>query len=87
MPQFMRQSEYFSLVMLMMLKHYHIGLKVKTVNVGFLFLVPCLYVLKDKNAMIGDFFYHLHKKLPMIDSFPGIKKISCTYGYCLRVIL
>ena len=40
----------------MMLKHYHIGLKVKTVNVGFLFLVPCLYVFKDKNAMIGDFF-------------------------------
>ena len=36
--------------------------------------------------MIGDFFYHLHKKLPMIDSFPGIKKISCTYGYCLRAV-
>ena len=70
MPQFMRQSEYFSLVMLMMLKHYHIGLKVKPSMLVF-FLVPCLYVFKDKNAMIGDFFYHLHKKLPMIDSFPG----------------
>ena len=76
----MCQCEYLALVMFVMLQHYHIWLQVKTINVGLLFFVPCFYVFKYKNTMVGYLFYQLHKELFVIPGFIGIEKLSCTHG-------
>ena len=71
----MGESEYLWVVMVMMVKEYEIGVKVKRVNVGFVFVVGCVYVLKEKNGMMGDFLYDVEKKVGMIESLGGIKKM------------